>query len=58
MCVRGTLLVINAAEAKAVTFIMHETECTDQVLYTSVSQPPGRGSVPGPGINYTGPREA
>ena len=22
------------------------------------SQPPGRGPVPGPGINYTGPREA
>jgi hypothetical protein len=27
------------------------------VSYTSVSQPPGRGPVPGPGINYTGPRE-
>jgi hypothetical protein len=27
------------------------------VLYISVSQPPGRGPVPGPGINYTGPRE-
>jgi len=26
-------------------------------FYTSVSQPPGRGRVPGPGINYTGPRE-
>ena len=26
--------------------------------YSSVSQPPGRGPVPGPGINYTGPREA
>jgi len=25
--------------------------------YASVSQPPGRGPVPGPGINYTGPRE-
>jgi len=24
---------------------------------SSVSQPPGRGPVPGPGINYTGPRE-
>jgi len=24
---------------------------------TSVSQPPGRGPVPGPGINYTGPQE-
>ena len=27
------------------------------VMYLSVSQPPGRGPVPGPGINYTGPRE-
>jgi len=25
--------------------------------YISVSQPPGRGPVPGPGINYTGPQE-
>ena len=25
--------------------------------YGSVSQPPGRGPVPGPNINYTGPRE-
>jgi len=24
-------------------------------FYSSVSQPPGRGPVPGPGINYTGP---
>jgi len=31
-------------------------EC--QYTYTSVSQPPGRSPVPGPGINYTGPREA
>ena len=28
-----------------------------QELQTSVSQPPGRGTVPGPGNNYTGPRE-
>ena len=27
------------------------------LLYDSVSQPPGRGPVSGPGINYTGPRE-
>ena len=30
---------------------------TTDILYNSVSQPPGRGSVPGSGINYTGPRE-
>jgi len=27
------------------------------MLYGSVSQRPGRGPVPGPDINYTGPRE-
>jgi len=26
-------------------------------FYSSVSQPPGRGPVPGPRINYTAPRE-
>jgi len=26
-------------------------------LYKTVSQPPSCGPVPGPGINYTGPRE-
>jgi hypothetical protein len=28
------------------------------IVYNSVSQPSGRGPVLGPGINYTGPREA
>jgi len=28
-----------------------------KIFYVSVSQPPGRGPVPGLGINYTGPRE-
>ena len=35
-------------------------EAKGLILYTcqfSVSQPPGRGPVPGPGINYIGPRE-
>ena len=27
------------------------------IMEISVSQPPGRGPVPGPGINYTGLRE-
>ena len=31
--------------------------CVGITLWSSVSQPLGRGSVPGPGINYTGPRE-
>jgi len=30
----------------------------ETTLYASVSQPPSRGPVPGPGIIYTGPREA
>ena len=35
------------------------TSCSkfSAVLYSSVSKPPGRGPIPGPGINYTGPRE-
>jgi len=28
-----------------------------EAAYSSVSQPPGGGPVPGPGINYTGPQE-
>ena len=27
------------------------------IFYNSVSQPPGRGPLPGFGINYSGPRE-
>jgi hypothetical protein len=33
-----------------------KAECMRDV-YSSVSQPAGRGTVPGPGINYTGLRE-
>ena len=29
----------------------------DSIYFTSVPQPPGRGPVPGLGINYIGPRE-
>ena len=36
---------------------MHVAFLPVTVIYASVSQQPGRGSVPGPGINYTGPRE-
>jgi len=35
-------------------------QCSTMLLnsvLTSISQPLGRGSVPGPGINYTEPRE-
>jgi len=32
--------------------------CCGCVVWIGVSQPPGRGPVPGPGIDYTGPQEA
>ena len=38
-------------------FILHQSKACLDVVYSSVSQPPGRGPVPGTGINYTGPRE-
>jgi len=38
-------------------FMFHNILSESLVLYDSVSQPPGRGPVPGPGFNYTGPRE-
>jgi len=37
--------------------LRHYTEWRVPALYISVSQPPGRGPVTDPGINYTGPRE-
>jgi hypothetical protein len=42
--------------------LIHALIKTRNILFTptliqrSVSQPPGRDPVPGPGINYTGPR--
>jgi len=33
------------------------TQVTHDILYSNVSQRPGRSPVPGPGINYTGPRD-
>jgi len=41
---------------RLVTDVSGETVCLS-VSYPSISQPPARGPVPGPGINYTGPRE-
>ena len=38
-------------------FVIPSASNETRKVYTSVSQPPGRGPVPGPGINYTGPRE-
>jgi len=33
------------------------SEESSAVAYSTVSQPPGRGPISGPAINYTGPRE-
>ena len=38
-------------------FNSNTTPCRRIIHYTSVSQPPGRGPLPGHGINYTGPLE-
>jgi len=38
-------------------FTQHYSSAHVQSLKPSVSQPPGRGPVPGPDINYTGPRD-
>jgi len=35
----------------------YDHRCILVFMYSSVSQPPRRDPVPGPGINYTGPRE-
>jgi len=37
--------------------IKYEIHKYSVTTYSTVSQTPGRGPVPGPDINYTGPRE-
>ena len=66
-CRRGNVhrqIVVNGEgqELPCVLLLKGHTLCGSDnkqplLLYTSVSQPPGRGPVPGPGINNTGPRE-
>ena len=38
--------------------VVEVVQAVQRVTYGNVSQPPGRGPLPGPGINCTGPREA
>ena len=45
---------INPDKSKAVSFTRAVVK---DLLNQCFSQPPGRGPVPSPGINYTGPRE-
>jgi len=46
----------HSKHSDSVTYFCFTLYCLI-VEYISVSQPPARGPVPGPGINYTGPRE-
>jgi len=47
----GVEILKNSFEDRSV----HYEGCLiSKVPYVSVSQPPGRGPVPGPGINYIG----
>jgi len=46
--------VLGSREAGGVLCVENEL---NNIFYTSISKPPARGPVPGPGINYTGPRE-
>jgi len=47
----STVFVTLVENERSLHLLNHMT------LYSNVSQPPGRGPVPGSGINYTGPRE-
>jgi hypothetical protein len=47
----------SAAAGFSVNAIPKLQKTTISVYYSSVFQPPGRGPIPGPGINYTWPRE-
>ena len=47
---RGVVLVLKAQRARL------SSAAFRRIPWRSVSQPPVRGSVPGPGTNYTGPR--
>jgi len=47
----------SAAGEFSVNALPKLQKTTISVYYSSVSQPPGRGPVPGPGINYTWSRE-
>jgi len=49
--------VLGSREAARVHHVEDVIRLPNNTFYTSVSQPPDRGPVAGPGFNYTGPRE-
>ena len=53
----GRVCVITQTERTVLLLHPYKTTVVHDIHYTSESQPPGRGPVPCPGINYTGPRE-
>ena len=57
-CVGQLRPASQITDAVSVMKIIHVTQYRLRVtVYRSVSQPPGRSTVPGPGINYVGSRE-
>jgi hypothetical protein len=55
--VRKRLYLATASAVRVKIMVVVSNLGWGRVVYVSVSQPPGRGPVPSPGINYTGPRE-
>jgi len=62
-CFRGLIKTLTKKQT-TLKFLNDRTSFTSHlktnkviIVYISVFQPPGRGPVPGPGINYTGLRE-
>jgi len=53
---RTSLLRYTYIASLVLCFSMEGLTENHDIFYGSVSQPPDRGPVPDPGINYTGPR--
>jgi hypothetical protein len=49
--------ILEESAASSSRLKTYSGKITIHAVYASVSQPLGCGPVPGPGINYTGPRE-
>jgi len=54
---RGREIHLYSKQPSASQYELWPITLPADVPYTNVSEPPGRGPVPGTGINCTGPRE-
>jgi hypothetical protein len=53
-----SLNIVRMTKSRRMKWARHVARMGEErCVYSSVSQTPGRGPVPGPGINYTGPQE-